>query len=219
MTGNRRRDFSFAEPKARACTEHDRCDLPERSGEKNNDRNRGERDASAGAIGREGQRHAPDGLCDDRNRDELEAVQETFGNWSRECGCAHGKGKQDQSRGRGEGEPRRQATQKAVAAENAERKTDLAGGRSRKKLTERDQIRIGRFVEPLAAFDEFIAEISEMRDRATERGQPQLQKCRKDLTGRAPDRFNAHRALVSVLQRLAGEFPDAILRQRKPPFA
>jgi hypothetical protein len=170
MSGNRR-DVSPTEPKARTRTEHDRGDLPERSGEKNNDRNRGKRDASAGAIGGEGSRHAPDGLCDDRNRDELEAVQETFGNRSREYGCAHRKGDQDQSRGRGEGEPRRKATQKAIAAQNAEGKADLAGGRSGKELAERDQLSIGRLVEPFAPFDELIAEIAEMSDWTAKRGQ------------------------------------------------
>ena len=43
-----------------------------------------------------------------------------------------------------------EATQEPVAAENAEGKDDLAGGRSRKKLTERDQIDVGGLVEPLA---------------------------------------------------------------------
>jgi hypothetical protein len=110
MPGNRRRDFSPAEPKARARTERDRGDLPERSSEKNNDRNRGKRDASAGPIGCEGSRHAPDGLCDDRDGDELEAVQETFGNRSRECGCTHRKCEHDQRRRHGEGAPRRKTT-------------------------------------------------------------------------------------------------------------
>src|SRR5882672_4555105 len=63
----------------------------------------------ARAIGREGSRHAPDGLCDDRDSDELEAVQETLSNRSRECGCAHRKGEQDQRGGHGEGKPRRKA--------------------------------------------------------------------------------------------------------------
>jgi hypothetical protein len=62
-----RRDFPPAEPKACARAERDRRDLPERSGEKNNDRRRGKRDAGAGAIGCEGSRHAPDRLRDDRD--------------------------------------------------------------------------------------------------------------------------------------------------------
>jgi hypothetical protein len=34
-----------------------------------------------------GSRHAPNGLCDDRDSDELEAVQEPFGHRPRECGA------------------------------------------------------------------------------------------------------------------------------------
>jgi hypothetical protein len=98
VPGNRR-GFSLAEPKARARAERNRCDLPERSGEKYNDRNRGKRDAGTGSIGRESPSHAPDGLCHDRDGDELESVQETFGNRSSECGCADSKGEQNQGRG------------------------------------------------------------------------------------------------------------------------
>jgi len=162
-------------------------------------------------------------LCDDSDSDELEAVQETFGNRSRECGCTHRKSEQDQGRRHGEGEPRRKATQKAFAAENAEGKADLARGRSRKKLTERDQVRIGRLVEPFAAFDEFIAEVSEVSDRTAKRGQAQLQKSRKDLAGAARDRFSIHPDelpyRISVLHRLAGEFPNANLCQCESLFA
>jgi hypothetical protein len=56
-----------------------------------------------------------------------------------------------------------------MATQNAKGKADLTGGRSGKELAERDQISIGRLVEPFAAFDEFIAEVSQMRDRAAER--------------------------------------------------
>ena len=111
-------------------------------------------------------------------------MQETFRNRSGEGGRAHREGEQDQRRGHGEGEPRGKAAQKAVAAENAEGKADLAGGRSRQKLAERDQVRIGRLVEPFAAHDELIPVIAEMGDRAAEGGQPQLQERRKNLADR-----------------------------------
>ncbi len=137
MPGNRR-SFSLAEPKARARAERNRCDLPERSGEKYHDRDRGKRDTRAGSVRCEGSCHAPDGLRDDRDRDELEAVQETFGNRPGEYGSAHGKGEQDQGRGHGEGEPRGKAAQEAIAAQNAKGEADLAGGWPRKKLTERN---------------------------------------------------------------------------------
>ena len=150
--------------------------LSEKSPRGNDDRNRDKRDAGAGAIGGEGSRHAPDRLRDDRDSDQLEAVQKTLGNRSRECGCAHCKGEQDQGRRRGEGEPRRKATQKAVAAQNTEAKADLAGGRSRKKLTERDQVGIGCLREPLASHHQFIPEIAEMGDRTTNEVRPSLRK-------------------------------------------
>ena len=73
--------------------------------------------------GCEGSRHAPDGLCDDRNSDELEAVQETFGNRTGECGCAGRKGEHDQGRWHREGEPRRQSAKKSVTAQDSEWKT------------------------------------------------------------------------------------------------
>src|SRR5882724_1854361 len=184
MPGNRR-GFSLAEPKARARAERNRCDLPERSDEKYNDRNRGKRDASATSIGCEGSRHAPDGLCNDRDGDKLEPVQETFGNRSGECGCAHGKAEQDQSRGHGEGEPRSKATQQPIAAQDTKGKADLAGGRSRKKLTKRDQISIGGLVEPFAPHHQFIPEVTEMSDGAAERGHAEREKNPKDLAGRA----------------------------------
>ena len=183
MSGNRR-DVSPAQPKACAGAERDRCDLRERSRERYHDRNRGKRDACARTIRREASRHAPDGLTDDRDSDELEAVQETFRDGSGECGRAHREGKQDQGRGHGEGEPRRKAAQKAIATENAEAKADLAGGRSRQKLAERDQVRIGRLVEPFAPHDEFIPIVSEMSDRTAKGGQAQFQERRKDLTDR-----------------------------------
>jgi len=198
MPGNRRRGFAPAEPKARACARRNRGDLPERSGEKDNDRNRSKRNAGAGAIGCEGLRHAPDGLCDDRDRDELEAVQETLGNRSRECGCAHREGEQDQGRGRGEGEPRRKATQKAIAAENAEGKADLAGGRSRKKLTERDQVSIRHLVEPFAPHHQLVPKVSQMGDGAAERGQAQLQEYPKDFTRPALGSVTAHRRAPAI---------------------
>ena len=162
-------DFSPAEPEARAGAERDRCDLAERSSQQNNDPNCGQRDAGAGTIGRECSRHAPDRLRDDRDGDQLEAMQKTFSHRPGESGCAHRKGEQDQRRRHREGEPGRKAAQKAVAAENAEAKADLAGGRARQKLAKRDQIGISGLVEPSAAFNELVAEIGEVRDRAAER--------------------------------------------------
>jgi hypothetical protein len=43
-------------------------------------------------------------------------------------------------------------------------------------LTERNEIRVGRVIDPTAAHDEFFAEIAEVRDRAAERGNPKLEE-------------------------------------------
>ena len=139
-----------------------------------------------------------------------------------ECGGAHRKGEQDQRRGHGEGEPRRKAAQKAVAAQNAEGKADLAGGWPRKKLAKRDEVCIGGLVEPFAAVNELVAEITEMRDRAAERRQPQLQKYRKDFGGRV--RWTSlliglHGHTTSVFRSFAGEFPNRTFAECKPLFA
>jgi len=44
----------------------------------------------------------------------------------------------------------------AIAGAGHQGKADLAGGRSRKKLTKRDQISIGGLVEPFAPHHQFI---------------------------------------------------------------
>jgi hypothetical protein len=119
-------------------------------------------------------------------------VQETFGNRPRECGRAHRKGEQDQGGGHSEGEPRGKATQQAIAAENTEGKADLAGGWPGKELTERNQVGIGRLVEPFASHDQFIAEIAEMGDGPAERRQAQLQECAEDFTGAPLGSVTAH---------------------------
>jgi len=185
MSGNRR-DLAPAQPKACAGAARDRCDLRERSGKGYNDRNRGKRDGSTRAIRREGSRHAPDSLGDDRDGDKLEAMQETIRHGSGEGGRTDRKGEQDRRRGHGEGEPRGKAAPKAVAAENAERKADLAGGRPRQKLAQRNQVRISRLIEPFAPHHQLIAKISEMRDRAAEGGQAQFQERHEDLADRPP---------------------------------
>ena len=141
----------------------------EGSDEQDNDRNRGKRDAGAGSIGREGSRHAPDGLCDDRDGDELEPVQETFGNRSGECGCAHRKGEQDQGGWHREREPGREAAKKPVAAQDTQGKADLAGGRSREELAQCHQVGVARLIDPSPTHHQLVAEVTEMRDGAAKR--------------------------------------------------
>jgi hypothetical protein len=92
------------------------------------------------------------------------------------------KGKHDQRRRHGEGKPSRKPAQKSVAPQDAQGKTDLARGRSWQELAERDKVSIGGVVQPFAPNDEFIAVISEMRDRTAKRAHAQLEKGEKNLT-------------------------------------
>jgi hypothetical protein len=113
-------------------------------------------------------------------------------------GRAHRKGEHDQGGGHGEGEPRGKATQETVAAQHTEGKADLAGGRSGKKLAERDQIGKGALVDPLAAHHQFIPVVAEMGDRTAERSQAQLQECREDFTQMAIGSILAHRQTSAI---------------------
>lgn len=90
MSGNRR-GGGPAKPEARARSEGDCSYLSQRSNEEDNDRDRSKCDGCTRPIGCEGSRHPPDRLCDHRNSDELEAMQETLGQRSLESGYARRK--------------------------------------------------------------------------------------------------------------------------------
>ena len=53
---------------------------------------------------------------------------------------------------------------------------DLAAGRPREKLAQADQVAVGVFVHPFAADDDVLAEVAEVRDRATKGGQSQARE-------------------------------------------
>ena len=72
-----------------------------------------------------------------------------------------------------------------MTAQDSQGKPDLAGGRSWKELTERDEVGIAGLVDPFAALNEFVAEIAEMGDRAAKRCQTELEKSPKHLAERA----------------------------------
>src|SRR3546814_3813016 len=71
------------------------------------------------------------------------------------------------------------------AAQQAGREADLAAGRAGQELAERDEIGIAALPDPPAADDQFIAEVSEMRDRAAERRKAELQESQEHLARRA----------------------------------
>lgn len=58
----------------------------------------------------------------------------------------------------------------------ADADTDLAARRSRKKLTQGDEVGIAVLGHPPAPFNEFRTKIAKVRDRAAERGEPQTQE-------------------------------------------
>src|SRR5262249_39812036 len=71
-------------------------------------------------------------------------------------------------RGRRESEPRCDSACQA-RAHQTDAEANLAARRSRQKLAEGDDIAEGFLIEPAAAFDEFGAKISEMRDGTAKR--------------------------------------------------
>jgi hypothetical protein len=79
------------------------------------------------------------------------------------------------SGGQREARPRGERTEVA-RAHQADREPDLATGRAGEKLAQPDKIGIGVFVDPFSPDHELVAEVADMRDRAAEAGQPELEE-------------------------------------------
>src|ERR1019366_9949098 len=105
-----------------------------------------------------------------------------------ERGRTKRKGQQDEGGRRGKGEPGSEPAKKSVSAQDTQRKSDLAGGRPGQKLAHRDQIGVASLIDPSPAHHQFIPEITEMRDRAAERCQTELEKSPKHLARRTGGR-------------------------------
>jgi hypothetical protein len=69
-------------------------------------------------------------------------------------------------------------------AQQADRDPDLAARRTGKRLAEPHDVGERRFVEPLRADDVLAPEVTEVRDRSTERGEPQPQRDAEHLERR-----------------------------------
>src|SRR5438105_1784204 len=80
--------------------------------------------------------------------------------------------------------PRRE-TAKIASAHQTDGKSDLAAGGSRQKLVQTYEIGVDLLVEPAAAHDELVAEISDLSDRSAEAGNAEPEKHQKDLDRRA----------------------------------
>jgi hypothetical protein len=73
-------------------------------------------------------------------------------------------------------------------------------------LAQGDEIGERRFAQPLSAGHEFRAKITQMRDRAAERGQPELQERQEDF---------ARAGHGSIQRRLRGARDRAMKRRKR----
>ena len=136
-----------------------------------------------GTVGREVPGHAQHRLGDDRDRDELEAVQEPVARRAfqralsigeqRSCAIADGSVNPAQAA----------RPPSRSGAHEPDREAGLAAGRPRQELPERDDIGISALVEPRPPHDELAAEVAEMRDWPAETGQAKLEKDAEDFAG------------------------------------
>ena len=102
-----------------------------------------------------------------------------------EAADAISEGDERQRRRQGEAEPRRESAGQ-TSAQHAENNADLTARRPRQELAERDDVGIGRFIKPLAALDEFGAEIPKMRDRAAKARDAQSKERQKHFEKARP---------------------------------
>ena len=149
-------------------------------------------------IGAEALRHAPNRLRNDGDGDDLEAVQPCNMRYVPEAADAISEGDEGERRRNCEAQPRRKSARQ-TGTHHAENDTDLTACRAGKELAERDNIGVGSFVEPLAALDEFGAEIAKMRDWPAEACDPEPRKTQS--TSRNDPRADVRVASTPVLTR------------------
>ena len=122
--------------------------------------------------GAERARHPPDGLRHDRHGHDLEPVRASR---RRRCRSpARPSPNSVSAMAEGSVKPIQAISPPSSPARMIpSADPDLAAGRPRQELAERDQVGVGRLVDPLAAVDVLLAEVAEVRDRPAERGQPE----------------------------------------------
>jgi hypothetical protein len=118
-------------------------------------------------------------LRDDRHGGDLEAAKPSR---RRKVGVADGEPEYDErdSGRQGKTHPRHHPA-KETRPQNADRDPELAAGRSGQELAERHELGIGDLVEPAPAQHVLVPEISKVRDRSAEGGEPEAQRDRQDL--------------------------------------
>ena len=145
-----------AEPQTRNATQGDCPDLSDRRRAEQNDHGYNDGDRCALAVRAERARHSPNGLRDDRHRDELEAMQQAGPDRSLQGVRAIGKEDEQYGGWKREGSPCSEAAEIA-APHQPNGKSDLAAGRTRQKLAQRDQIGEGGLVDPATPDHELLS--------------------------------------------------------------
>ena len=112
-------------------------------------------------------RHPPDRLRDDGDSDELEAMEQARSRGTAQRAGAVGEENEHNRRRQREAGPRRERAA-ITGPHQPDRKSNLAGRRTRQKLTQRHEIDKSLFVEPAPAHDELFTEIADVRDRPAE---------------------------------------------------
>ena len=95
-------------------------------------------------------------------------------------------------RGSGESQPGRASPRESGLPE-ADADTDLTRARSRKHLTEGDEVGEGALLRPCAAHHELFPEVADVRYRSSERGKTKPEKGEEDARGRLPFRSSPRR--------------------------
>ena len=139
-------------------------------------------DRCALAVRAQRARHSPNGLGDDRHRDELEAMQQAGSDRSLKELRAVCKEQEQNGGWQREGSPCGKAAEIA-ATHQANGKSNLAAGRPRQELAQRDQIGEGGFVDPAAPDHEFLSEIANVGDRAAKGAHAELGESEQHLQG------------------------------------
>ena len=126
--------------------------------------------------------HHPDGLRHDGERRELQPVQRALRQRSLPEAGAKRKGVEQDHRGQGEGDPGGEGARdtRAVVADGD---ADLTGGWAGQELAERHEISVVRLAQPFAANHEGVAEIPNVRHRASEAGETEEEERPENLGG------------------------------------
>ena len=135
-----------------------------------------------GAFGAKGSRHAPYGLRDHRNGDDLETVQQATGDRILERHDSVAESDESNRRRHRESGPGGERARQTGLGE-PDPDTDLARRRPRQELAQRHEIGIGPLVDPSAANHERFPEVSQVRDGSAKGGQAELEEGEENAPG------------------------------------